>query len=178
MAAGLFASCGEKDAPDLRGHQASLSVSPKSQKISAAGAATFTFTFNFSDADGKVVDDISGYTATVSFSATGGSVSPASATTDERGQISVTFTASDPTSFKGGTVKGVVKKVQQNIADGLFQQGDLASATATVLGLDAEEPVDAVMKRRRSLMTTFTWWQRKVAIRRITPSIQGSPAGT
>ncbi|MBO4427146.1 MAG: Ig-like domain-containing protein [Bacteroidales bacterium] len=151
MAAGLFVSCGEKDAPDIRGHEASLSVSPKSQKISAAGTAAFTFTFSFSDADGRAVADISKYTATVSFTATGGSVSPASATTDERGEITVTFTASDPASFKGGTVKGVIKKVEENVADGLFQQGDLASATATVLAVDAEEPVSEIMKKAQKL---------------------------
>ena len=151
MAAGLFVSCGEKDAPDIRAHEASLSVSPKSQKISAAGTATFTFTFSFSDADGHAVADISKYTATVSFSATGGSVSPASATTDERGEISVTFTASNPASFEGGTVKGVIKQVKQNIADGIFQQGDLASATATVLAIDAEEPVSEIMKKAQGL---------------------------
>ena len=33
-----------------------------------------------------------------------------------------------------------IKNVKQDTQDGLFQQGDLATATATVLPLDAEDP--------------------------------------
>ena len=48
----------------------------------------------------------------------------------------MTFTASDPANFKGGTVKGTVKNVKGIVE----QQGNLATATATVLPLDAEDP--------------------------------------
>ena len=50
------------------------------------------------------------------------------------------FTTPDPKSFTGGTVKGTIKNVKQDTQDGIFQQGDLATATATVLPLDAEDP--------------------------------------
>ena len=65
-------------------------------------------------------------------------MSPASATTNENGTVTVTFTTPDPQGFTGGTVKGVVKKV---VSKDIDQQGDLATATAEVLPLDATEPV-------------------------------------
>ena len=140
LGAGLLVSCGEDDVLDIATHNVTLTVAPTAQKIATDGSATFTFSVNvISQLTGQ--EDISKYTATLSFEATGGTVSPASATTDKNGTISVTFTTPDPQGFTGGSVKGTVKKVQENKQDGLFQQGDLATATASVLPLDAEAPV-------------------------------------
>ena len=156
LGAGLLVSCGEDDVLDIATHNVTLTVTPTAQKIATDGSATFTFSVNvISQLTGQ--EDISKYTATLSFEATGGSVSPASATTDKNGNVSVTFTTPDPQGFTGGTVKGTVKKVQEDKKDGLFQQGDLASATADVLPLDAkdpvtgDEPVDEGLKKANKL---------------------------
>ena len=141
LTAGLFVSCGEGDVLDIATHTATLSVAPTAQKIASDGSATFTFSLSVLNGLSGQAEDVSHYTATISFEATGGTVSPASATTDARGTVSVTFTTPDPQGFTGGTVKGTVKKVQEDKKDGLFQQGDLATATASVLPLDAEDPV-------------------------------------
>lgn len=138
LAAGLLSGCDpDKIEGLLQGTQDKLTVSPASQKIAENGTASFTFTFSLLRPDGTVIDLTKDKTtATLHFEATGGTVSPASGTTDENGKISVTFTASDPANFKGGTVKGTVKNVKGIVE----QQGDLATATATVLPLDAEDP--------------------------------------
>ena len=143
LVAGLFASCSDidiKEDGEDKSLQASLAASPVQARISADGTAVFTFKFGFTDMTGVAVTDLSKYTATITFEASGGSVSPASATTDASGNVTVTFTAPDPQSFTGGTVTGTVLKVQENKKDGGFQQGTLATATATVLPLDAEQP--------------------------------------
>ena len=138
LVTGLLSGCDpEKIEEQLQGTQDKLTVSPASQKIAENGTASFTFTFSLLRPDGTVIDLTKDKTtATVHFEATGGTVSPASGTTDENGKISVTFTASDPANFKGGTVKGTVKNVKGIVE----QQGNLATATATVLPLDAEDP--------------------------------------
>ena len=138
LVTGLLSGCDpEKIEEQLQGTQDKLTVSPASQKIAENGTASFTFTFSLLRPDGAVIDLTKDKTtATVHFEATGGTVSPASGTTDENGKISVTFTASDPANFKGGTVKGTVKNVKGIVE----QQGNLATATATVLPLDAEDP--------------------------------------
>ena len=142
MAAGIFAGCSEKDAEFLdKETKDELAVSPASQKIAKDGTASFTFTLTLTSPSGTVYNlKETNTTATVSFEATGGSVSPASATTDENGQVTVTFTAPDPKTFTGGTVKGVVKNVK-GVVD---QQGNLATATAEVLPRDAsdDKPID------------------------------------
>ena len=138
---GMIAGC-DPDIVLVGSHEDLLTVSPSQQKISADGTASFTFTFkllkpsknNFKElVDLKETETI----ATIHFEATGGTVAPASATTDENGNVTVTFTASDLENFTGGTVKGIVKRVKGKVAD---QQGNLATATATVLPLNAEEP--------------------------------------
>ena len=138
LAAGILSGCEKEKINDLlKGTQDKLTVSPASQKIASDGTAAFTFTFSLLKANGEVIDLTKDKTtATVHFEATGGTVSPASATTDGNGNVTVTFTAPDPKAFTGGTVKGTVKNVK-GIVD---QQGDLATATAEVLPLDAEQP--------------------------------------
>ena len=133
--AALFAGC----TPDVvvGNHEDVLTVSPSEQKISADGTASFTFTFKLlkpSNNNVKEPVDLkeTKTVATIHFEATGGTVNPASATTDENGNVTVTFTASNPESFTGGTVKGIVKRVKGKAAD---QQGNLAMATANVLPL-------------------------------------------
>jgi hypothetical protein len=142
MAAGFFAGCSEKEAEIfVKETKDELAVSPASQKIAKDGTASFTFTLTLTSPNGKIYNlKETNTTATVSFEATGGSVSPASATTDENGQVTVTFTAPDPKTFTGGTVKGVVKNVK-GVVD---QQGNLATATAEVLPRDAsdDKPID------------------------------------
>lgn len=145
LTVGLLSSCIEKteigDESKDMSLKASLAASPAQAKISADGTAVFTFSFGFTNMLGVTVTDLSKYTATITFEASGGSVSPASATTDASGNVTVTFTAPDPQSFTGGTVTGTVLKVKDNnTTDGSFQQGTLATATATVLPLDAEQP--------------------------------------
>jgi len=138
LAAGLFASC----APEvvLGVHEAKLAASPASAKINAAGTASFSFTFSFLMPTG-VPENLSHYSATIKFEGINGSVSPATATTDESGTVTVTFTASDPKSFTGGTVKGTIIKVVGDASTGnTLQQGIKVVATAEVLPLDAEEP--------------------------------------
>ena len=138
LAAVVCASC-DPSTIEFAGHVAGLSASPSSQKIASDGTASFTFSFSLKSSSGTP-RDLSHFTATIAFEATGGSVSPTSATTDKNGNVTVVFTTPDPKSFTGGTVKGTIKNVKQDTQDGLFQQGDLATATATVLPLDAEDP--------------------------------------
>lgn len=138
LAAGLFVSCAPNTV--LGVHEAKLSASPASAKINAAGTASFTFTFSFLMPTG-VPENLSHYSATIKFEGINGSVSPATATTDESGTVTVTFTAPDPKSFTGGTVKGTIIKVVGDASTGnTLQQGIQVVATAEVLPLDAEEP--------------------------------------
>ncbi|MBQ3976796.1 MAG: Ig-like domain-containing protein, partial [Bacteroidales bacterium] len=161
LAAGLLSGCDpEKINEQLKGTEDKLTVSPASQKIAQDGTASFTFTFSLLRSDGTAIDLTKDKTtATVHFEATGGTVSPASATTDERGNVSVTFTASDPKSFTGGTVNGTVKNVKGIVE----QQGNLATATAQVLPLDAEDPpvVDEPIKKAEVLRENTYSIQKK-----------------
>ena len=138
LVAGMIAGCvpPEGDSYANKSSEDKLTVSPTSQKIAEDGTATFTFTLSVVFPNKKEVD-FKDNTATISFTATGGSVSPSSGTTDANGKVTVTFTATDAKSFTGGTVTGVVKKVE---GKDLYQQGNLATATAKVLPLDAEDP--------------------------------------
>ena len=138
LAAGMIAGCvpPEGDSYANKETEDNLTVSPTAKKIAEDGTATFTFTLSVVFPGGREVN-FENNTATISFSATGGSVGPSSATTDADGKVTVTFTATDAKSFTGGTVTGVVKKVE---GKDLFQQGNLATATAQVLPLDAEQP--------------------------------------
>ena len=148
----LSVSCGVGSDLNFGVHQAGLTVSPSAQKIAQDGSASFSFKFYLKDADG-MPKDVSKYTATISFEATGGTVSPSSATTDASGTITVVFTTPNPEDFTGGTVKGTIKQVKENREDGLFQQGNLATATADVLPLNAEDPVtgDEAIKKAQEL---------------------------
>ena len=157
LMAGFFVSCenNEDNEDNVARNQASLSAAPSVKKIARDGTASFTFQFSFTNFDGTPAD-LSRYAATIRFVATGGTVSPTLAKTDEHGNVTVTFTTPDPEGFSGGTVKGTVIKVQENREDnGLFQQGALAIATATVLPLDADEPggdiVDEGLKKANGL---------------------------
>ena len=164
MMAGLFMSCTDEEYEGEKlidgSCQAGLTAAPGSQKIAKDGTAAVTFTFNFKDANGRALD-VSKYTATLSIEATGGSVNPTSATTDGSGNVTVVFSTPDPQSFAGGTVKGTVKKVQENAKEGLFQQGDLATATAQILPLDAEEPGGAVIEKAEKLKDNTYSIQKK-----------------
>ena len=151
LAAGILSGCEKEKINDLlKETQDKLTVSPASQRIASDGTAAFTFTFSLLKANGEVIDLTKDKTtATVHFEATGGTVSPASATTDGNGNVTVTFTAPDPKAFTGGTVKGTVKNVKGIVE----QQGNLATATAQVLPLDAEDPpvVDEPIKKAEVL---------------------------
>ena len=141
LAAGLFVACGEGDVQDIFSYKTTLTASPQSQKLGIDGKASVTFKLAVFGMN-NVQEDISKYTGTVSFSATGGAVSPASATTDASGNITVVFTAPNPKNFEGGTVTAVLKKLQENVKDGVFQQGSLATATATIEPMaDSDEPI-------------------------------------
>ena len=142
LAAGLFVACGEGDVQDFLSYKTTLTASPGTQQLGNDGKAFITFklaVFGMNNA----VEDISRYTGTISFSAAGGSVSPASATTDGSGSITVVFTAPDPKNFEGGTVTAELKKLQENKQDGVFQQGSLATATATIEPMKApDNPIE------------------------------------
>ena len=153
----ILAGCTEEDAEFINGNtKDELSVSPASQKIAQDGTASFTFTITLTSYKGEVINlkdrDVK---ATINFEATGGTVSPASATTNENGTVTVTFTTPDPQGFTGGTVKGTVKKV---VSKDISQQGDLATATAEVLPLDATEPVtnDPISKAQALKENTYS----------------------
>ena len=156
LAAGLLVSCGEGDVQEIAAHSATLTVVPGSQKIAADGSASFTFSVSLLSGLSGQAEDMSHFTATISFEATGGSVSPASATTDGTGSVSVTFTTPDPQGFTGGTVRGTVKKIEEDKKDGLFQQGDLATATADVLPLNAETGEEPIEKAKKLKDNTYS----------------------
>ena len=108
LAAGMIAGCD----PDivLGNHEDLLTVSPSQQKISADGTASFTFTFKLLKPSKNNVKELvdlkeTETIATIHFEATGGTVAPASATTDENGNVTVTFTASDLENFTGALSK-------------------------------------------------------------------------
>ena len=142
LAAGLFVSCGEGDVQEIATYKTTLAASPESQQLGADGKASVTFKLTVFEGLNNTQQDISKYTGTLSVSAVGGSASPASATTDASGNITVVFTAPDPKTFEGGSVTAVLKKLQENVKDGVFQQGDLATATATIEPMAAsDEPI-------------------------------------
>ena len=159
LAAGLAVSC--EPILDIRDHQAVLKVSPASAKISAVGTASFTFNFTFMM--GNEALNLSHYTATINFEGVNGAVSPASVTTDASGSVTVTFTAPNPESFTGGTVKGTVVKVKgDNTTSDLLQLGTLAVATAEVLPLNAPDPIgDAPIKKAQELKDNTYSVQKK-----------------
>ncbi|MBO4467153.1 MAG: Ig-like domain-containing protein [Bacteroidales bacterium] len=161
LGAGLFVSCGEGDVIDIASHTVTLAVAPTAEKITPDGSASFTFSVNVQNGLSGQALDMSHYTATLNFEATGGSVSPASATTDASGSVSVTFTTPDPHGFTGGTVKGTVIKVKEDKQDGLFQQGNLATATASVLPLDAEDPGEGPIEKAKKLKDNAYSIQKK-----------------
>ena len=143
MAAGLFVACGEGDVQQVATMKTALTASPESQQIGADGKASITFNLAVFEGVNNLRQDISKYTGTVNFSAAGGAVSPASATTDASGNITVVFTAPNPKEFEGGTVTAVLKKLHENVKDGIFQQGDLATATATIEPMKApDNPIE------------------------------------
>ena len=161
LAAGLLVSCGEGDVQDFASYTVTLTVAPTAEKIATDGSASFTFSVNVNyDLTGQA-ENISKYTATLNFEATGGTVSPASATTDKNGKVSVTFTTPDPQGFTGGTVKGTVVKVKEDKNDGMLQQGNLATATASVLPLDAEDPGEGPIEKAKKLKDNTYSIQKK-----------------
>ncbi|MBP5397863.1 MAG: Ig-like domain-containing protein [Bacteroidales bacterium] len=155
LAAGMMAGCAPPEEGKSYADKATediLVVSPTAKKIAEDGTASFTFSLSIIFPNGKAVD-FENNQATLSFSATGGSVSPSSATTDAKGQVTVTFSTSDAQSFEGGTVTGVVKKVE---GKELFQQGNLATATAQVLPLNAPDPNQPIQKAEALRDNTYS----------------------
>ncbi len=150
IGAGLFVSCEKENY--LENTLAMLTVNPASQKISESGTASFTFSANLSNPGWEsYTADYKTIKVNITFSATGGSVSPSSAVTDSEGKITVTFTATDPKNFTGGTVKGTVVSVQDGSNDPVSISS--SSATAEVLPLDGGTPGgnDAPIKKAESL---------------------------
>jgi hypothetical protein len=158
LAAGFIVSC--EPPVEIGNVQDKLVVAPTAKKTAEDGTASFTFTVSLSKGGNALDFKEMEAKATLKFTATGGTVSPTEAQTDENGCVSVTFTASGSVeSFTGGTVTGVVRKVESK---DLFQQGNLATATASVLALNAEEPVDdAVIKKAEALKDNTYSIQKK-----------------
>lgn len=150
IGAGLFVSCEKENY--LENTLAMLTVNPASQKISESGTVSFTFSANLSNPGWEnYTADYKTIKVNITFSATGGSVSPSSAVTDSDGRVTVTFTATDPKNFTGGTVKGTVVSVQDGSNDPVSITA--SSATAEVLPLDGGTPGgnDAPIKKAESL---------------------------
>lgn len=78
--------------------------------------------------------------ATVSFTAEGGTVSPASATTDDSGKVTANFQATDPDTFEEGKVTGSCS---------------IGGKTVSASGDIAGEPKDGLEKPRRLKDNTF-----------------------
>ena len=152
LAAGVLLSCNDDDKnSEQDSPKAMLTAIPSAKKIAQNGTASFTFKFNFTTWS-NAPEDISKYTATINFSATGGSVSPETATTDATGSVTVVFTTTDPAGFTGGTVSATVIKIKGNNSDSFLQQGNLATARADVLPLNAKDPnVESLISKAESL---------------------------
>ena len=119
----------------------SLACTNSGQAIDETGKATLSFELkaDAKDANGKEIS-LGVPSASVAFTATGGSVSPASGTTDAAGKVNAVFQASEPDTFEEGTVTGSYTKGDKS-----------ATGVGTVVGMPKDEPQDEGLKKAHKL---------------------------
>ena len=119
----------------------SLTCTNSGQAIDETGKATLSFELkaDAKDANGKEIS-LGVPSASVAFTATGGSVSPASGTTDAAGKVNAVFQASEPDTFEEGTVTGSYTKGDKS-----------ATGVGTVVGMPKDEPQDEGLKKAHKL---------------------------
>ena len=119
----------------------SLACTNSGQAIDETGKATLSFELK-ADAKDANSEEISLRvpSASVAFTATGGSVSPASGTTDAAGKVNAVFQASEPDTFEEGTVTGSYTKGDKS-----------ATGVGTVVGMPKDEPQDEGLKKAHKL---------------------------
>ena len=119
----------------------SLACTNSGQAIDETGKATLSFELkaDAKDANSKEIS-LGVPSASVAFTATGGSVSPASGTTDAAGKVNAVFQASEPDTFEEGTVTGSYTKGDKS-----------ATGVGTVVGMPKDEPQDEGLKKAHKL---------------------------
>lgn len=119
----------------------SLACTNSGQAIDETGKATLSFELKAEakDANGEEIS-LGVPSASVAFTATGGSVSPASGTTDAAGKVNAVFQASEPDTFEEGTVTGSYTKGDKS-----------ATGVGTVVGMPKDEPQDEGLKKAHKL---------------------------
>ena len=119
----------------------SLACTNSGQAIDETGKATLSFELkaDAKDANSKEIS-LGVPSASVAFTATGGSVSPASGTTDAAGKVNAVFQASEPDTFEEGAVTGSYTKGDKS-----------ATGVGTVVGMPKDEPQDEGLKKAHKL---------------------------
>ena len=119
----------------------SLTCTNSGQAIDETGKATLSFELKADAKDANSEEISLGVpSASVAFTATGGSVSPASGTTDAAGKVNAVFQASEPDTFEEGTVTGSYTKGDKS-----------ATGVGTVVGMPKDEPQDEGLKKAHKL---------------------------
>lgn len=119
----------------------SLACTNSGQAIDETGKATLSFELKADAKDANSEEISLGVpSASVAFTATGGSVSPASGTTDAAGKVNAVFQASEPDTFEEGTVTGSYTKGDKS-----------ATGVGTVVGMPKDEPQDEGLKKAHKL---------------------------
>lgn len=119
----------------------SLVCTNSGQAIDETGKATLSFELKADAKDANSEEISLGVpSASVAFTATGGSVSPASGTTDAAGKVNAVFQASEPDTFEEGTVTGSYTKGDKS-----------ATGVGTVVGMPKDEPQDEGLKKAHKL---------------------------
>lgn len=119
----------------------SLACTNSGQAIDETGKATLSFELKAEAKDANSEEISLGVpSASVAFTATGGSVSPASGTTDAAGKVNAVFQASEPDTFEEGTVTGSYTKGDKS-----------ATGVGTVVGMPKDEPQDEGLKKAHKL---------------------------
>lgn len=119
----------------------SLACTNSGQAIDETGKATLSFELRADAKDANSEEISLGVpSASVAFTATGGSVSPASGTTDAAGKVNAVFQASEPDTFEEGTVTGSYTKGDKS-----------ATGVGTVVGMPKDEPQDEGLKKAHKL---------------------------
>lgn len=119
----------------------SLACTNSGQAIDETGKATLSFELKADAKDANSEEISLGVpSASVAFTATGGSVSPASGTTDAAGKVNAVFQASEPDTFEEGAVTGSYTKGDKS-----------ATGVGTVVGMPKDEPQDEGLKKAHKL---------------------------
>ena len=133
----------------------SLACTNSGQAIDETGKATLSFELKADAKDANSEEISLGVpSASVAFTATGGSVSPASGTTDAAGKVNAVFQASEPDTFEEGTVTGSYTKGDKS-----------ATGVGTVVGMPKDEPQDEGLKKAKKLKdNTYVVDEKEVTV--------------